>query len=186
MNICDICKGTVTQRKSTLENPYHYTESGLPNVLLIGVDVYSCPNCDAEVADIPRMNELHLMLAKEVLLKPVAMTGEEFRFLRKETRMRPKEFAERIGVDSKTVLNWEKSDSLSRQNDLTVRFLVATELLQGKDLQVVISQIRGLTESAWLESDEPTETLASLREIGDLARTNVSLGLAVWEPLAAA
>jgi YgiT-type zinc finger domain-containing protein len=181
MNICDICKGAVTKRKATRETPYHYTESGLSNVLLTGIHVYSCPNCAVEVADIPRMNELHLILAKELLLKPVATTGEEFRFLRKETRMRPKEFAERIGVDSKTVLNWEKAEALSRQNDVTVRFLVATELLQGKELQIVISRIRGLTESTWAEPDEDqTETQVSWREITELARANISLGISSW------
>ena len=188
MNTCDLCKGEITQRKSTYEHPYHYTESGLPNVFLVNIDVYSCPSCDVEVADIPRMNELHLMLAKELLLKPVATTGDEFRFLRKEARMKPKEFAERIGVDAKTVLNWEKSEALSRQNDVTIRFLVATELLQGKELQVVISLLGDLTETIWSEPEEQTETLASWGEIGKLARTNTQLGIASWsrgEPIAA-
>lgn len=189
MNNCEICNGLLTHRKSTSENPYHYTESGLPNVFIVGIDVYICAKCEYEIADIPKINELHLMLAKELLLKPVATTGQEFRFLRKETKMGPKEFAERIGVDTKTILNWEKSKYLNRQNDLTVRFLVATELLAGKELQVVISRIGDLTESSWVEIEEQTETLArwSERDIRTLVHTNVSLGIASWdfEPMAA-
>src|SRR5437870_28722 len=99
MNVCDICNTPLTERQSTFENPYSYDESGLSNVYLIGVTAYSCAKCGVEVADIPSPRALHVLLAKDILLKPVALTGEEFRFLRKETRMKPKQFADLLGLD---------------------------------------------------------------------------------------
>src|SRR5258706_8330184 len=109
MSLCELCHKELTQGTSTFEAPYHYTESGLSYVYLVNVPTYLCPDCNVQVADIPRMNELHQLISKDALLTPSPMSGEQFRFLRKETRLRPKEFADRVGVDPKTVGNWERS-----------------------------------------------------------------------------
>lgn len=174
MHSCDICNGKLQHRKSTYENPYHYTECGLSNILLIDVDVYFCPECEVEVAEIPRPKGLHLLLAKEILMKPAPMTGEEFRFLRKEIEMKPKEFANLVGVDPKTVTNWENLPALSRQNDVTVRFVVAERLEQVAPVKGFIDlNLSQVAESKW-DIDA---------EMAQLIETNTYLGLtsAGWE-----
>lgn len=177
MNTCDICHEPLKHRKSTLNEPYAYGECGLSNVLLINVDVYSCPQCGIEVADIPSPRGLHALLAKDILLQPLPLTGEEFRFLRKETGCKPKDFAELLGVDPKTLANWENSESLNRQNDLSVRFLVAA-LLRERHKGRLASNFFVIPDNLVADTWEITD-----QEIADLARTNTYLGItsAGWE-----
>lgn len=174
MSSCEICHKELALGVSTWEQPYHYTESGLSHVYLINVHTYTCPDCQLQSADIPLVNKLHQLISKDILLTPYPMNGELFRFLRKETRLRPKEFAERLGVDPKTVANWERAETLNRQNDLTVRFFVAGELFTGHDLQAVISQLVKLSEYSWELEDEGD---VDQGEIDDLAATNTVLGI---------
>ena len=169
MNKCDICSNQVEHRRSDIDNPYRYTECGLPNVNLLDLDVYYCPECEIEVADIPNPEGLHRLLATEILLNPLPISGAEFRFLRKELGMKPKTFADRIGVDPKTIINWEKSASLSKQNDILVRYIVATSLLEGERLRKAIELLNTLIED---ETWEQTE-----QEIAELAETNTWLGI---------
>jgi putative transcriptional regulator len=173
MNNCDICNGELQHRKATYADPYHFTECGLSYVFLIGVNTHFCPKCDVEVADIPRPDELHLVLAKEILMQPSAMTGEEFRFLRKEIRMRPKEFAELIGVDPKTITNWENMSALSRQNDLTIRFIVAEKLGKTNPKgEFVDLNITDMATSEWQAESAMDAETACLVERSFLGMTN--------------
>ena len=177
MTTCEICHKELLQAISTFDQPYHYTESGLSDVYLVNVTTHSCPNCDVQVADIPRMNELHQLISKVIILTPSPVTGEQFRFLRKETRLRPKEFAERVGVDPKTVANWERADTLNRQNDLAIRFFVAAELFEGNELKKVVSQLNELSEFSWEQEGEVVLDEVQKSEIDELAATNTFLGI---------
>jgi putative transcriptional regulator len=173
MNHCDICNGELQHRKATYAHPYHFTECGLSYVFLVGVNVHGCPKCDVEVADIPRPDELHLMLAGEILMKPTPMTGEEFRFLRKEIGMKPKEFAEVIGVDPKTVTNWESVPALSRQNDVTIRFIVAEGLSKlHPDSEAIDLNISDIAASEWKAESAMDDETAQLVEQAYLGLTH--------------
>ena len=44
--------------------PYHYEESGLDYVWLIGMLQYKCGKCGDIYVEIPRINELHLLIGK--------------------------------------------------------------------------------------------------------------------------
>ncbi len=173
MSVCQTCDKPYEKWTSSIEQPYHYTESGLQGVGLAGITVYSCPNCGVEGADIPDLDGLHDLLAKDILLTPLPMTGRELRFLRKETRLKPKKFAERLGVDPKTITNWEGSEKLNRQTDFTVRVLVATELWEGDALTQVLTPLAEIAKYDWEE-----ELGDDLRqEIAQLAEENTVLGL---------
>jgi DNA-binding transcriptional regulator YiaG len=169
MDACYKCEKAYEVYTSTVEHPYDYSESGLQGVRLIGVHVYSCPSCGVVSADIPALEGLHELLAKDIILRPVAMNGREFRFLRKEMRKKPKDLAEQFGVDPKTISNWEAAEKLGRQTDLTMRMLAAMELWKGEKLAEVVDAISRLVSYSW--EGDPTA------EINELAEANTIFDL---------
>ncbi len=92
-----------------------------------------CQDCNAETLSIPRIPTLHRELAKAVLSKSAALTGQEFRFLRTVTELSAAAFAEELGVAIQTVQAWEKCDALRYLNDLGARTVIATLISPGDD-----------------------------------------------------
>ncbi|MEW6213247.1 MAG: hypothetical protein AB1631_33430 [Acidobacteriota bacterium] len=171
MNFCDVCNSTVTHRRSNLEEPYHYTESGLPNVYLVNVEAYRCEQCQSEIASIPRPGQLHILLVNMILAKPGAMTGDELRFVRKALKMTPKEFADLLAIHPQTIMDWQSAKSLSKRDDSLVRFVVAKLLEDKGELQeeIDIPIPAEISEVDWASTH---------KEIAELAETNTSLGIA--------
>jgi putative zinc finger/helix-turn-helix YgiT family protein len=120
---------------------HHYTESGLQNVWLIGVDIFEC-DCGENFAFIPCVQELHKLIAEILLRKEGQLSGREIRFLRKHMGMKSKDFANEIGVKPVTVSRWENGDSPPSESiDRLIRLLyaarmglgeIATELVKDK------------------------------------------------------
>jgi putative zinc finger/helix-turn-helix YgiT family protein len=100
---CVQCDGKVTTKR---EN-YRYTASGLPNVTLMGVEVRRCAKCGDHEVVIPRIEELHRVLAGAVVRRPSRLATSELRFLRKYLGYSGVEFAKVIGVSPETVSRWE-------------------------------------------------------------------------------
>lgn len=110
---------------SALET-YLYTESGLPNVVLAGVEVRRCPSCGHHELVLPRVVELHRTIAYAVLHKRTRLSGLEVRFLRKYLGWSGAAFARYIGVDPSTVSNWENDkDPIGSASDRLLRLMVA-------------------------------------------------------------
>jgi putative zinc finger/helix-turn-helix YgiT family protein len=103
---CLECGGTTRARR---RSTYRYAESGLSNVMLGGVTVHVCAKCGAKYAELPAVQVLHAAIAKHILAQPEALRGEEVRFLRKEMRIKAKDFAEMLGVTKVAVSRWENS-----------------------------------------------------------------------------
>jgi len=134
---CPICK------KEGLINigKHHYTESGLRNVWLMGVEIFEC-DCGESFAFIPCAQELNKMIAEILLKKEDQLSGREIRFLRKHMGMKAKDFANDIGVEPVTVSRWENGESPpSESRDRFIRLLyaarmglgeIATELVKDK------------------------------------------------------
>jgi len=100
---CDVCKAGMRKRRATRAAPYRYAFSGLPNVLLSGIDVYRCSKCRAESPVIPRVGELHAVMADALARKPARLSGEEIRFLRKNLGVSSKIFATATGIAPETL-----------------------------------------------------------------------------------
>src|SRR5947207_3063006 len=62
---------------------HRYAESGLPNVTLLNIEVRHCKKCGARIVSIPRLEELHQLLAFLVASQKLRLDGVEVRFLRK-------------------------------------------------------------------------------------------------------
>jgi putative transcriptional regulator len=97
--------------KSAREN-YLYRESGLPNVTLVGVEVSRCPHCGEHEVVIPKIEQLHRVIAAAVARKVPRLTLEEIRFLRKYLGWSGGDFAEHMGVTPETVSRWENGSAI--------------------------------------------------------------------------
>ncbi len=118
---CHTCNQEMKSHKET----YHYIESGLDNVFLDGVSIYTC-SCGEEVARIPSVIDLNSRIGNSLLRKQGTFTGKEIRFLRKNIGLNTKDFAEIIGMDKATVSRWENGKQrISKPNDLLIRLVYA-------------------------------------------------------------
>lgn len=101
---------------------YPFKESGLPNVILKGVETIRCTECGNADPIIPRANELMKQLVLAVVEKPHGLTGQEVRFLRKHLGMSGSTFASHLGVDRSVVSRWENGhDPIGPQSDRLIR-----------------------------------------------------------------
>jgi putative zinc finger/helix-turn-helix YgiT family protein len=101
------CGCSFEERKATLNNPYHFVDSGLPSVYLAGVKYRVCVQCGKRSADIPALKQLMAVIAQAIIENESPLTGPEIRFLRKRVGKKSSEFAKIIGVTPEQVSRWE-------------------------------------------------------------------------------
>ncbi len=119
---CLTCGESMKSRK---EN-YHYKESGLPNIVLVNVEVRTCANCGAREVVIPRLDELHRAIAQALITRDVKLGAEQIRFLRKYLGWSSADFAQYMAVQPETVSRWESgSQEMGPVADRLLRLLVS-------------------------------------------------------------
>ncbi len=107
--------------------PYRYTDSGLPGVILLGVEVRRCRGCGAEEVAIPRIEELHCLIAQAVIQRPHRLAPAEIKYLRKWLGWSGVDFARHMGTTPETVSRWEQGRvPMSPQADRLLRLMVTT------------------------------------------------------------
>jgi putative transcriptional regulator len=108
--------------------PIVYRQSGLPNVRLQSIEVRRCPNCGERYEVIPRIEELHALLARTVATKAPKLTPQEVAFLRKWLGWDRVEFAKRMDVQPETVSRWENgSQAISGTTERLLRLMALTQ-----------------------------------------------------------
>jgi putative transcriptional regulator len=145
---------------------FQYDASGLPGMVLENVEVSRCPACGEWEVAIPRIEQLHQVIAECVIRKRGRLIGAEVRFLRKYIGWSATDFAERMGTTRETVSRWETGKfPIGPQADRLLRMLVV--------------------------NTPPVSDYSAdlLREIGDEAGTPTQVRLAAdasgWRPMAA-
>ena len=124
----ECCPTCESHKISFTMGHHHFLESGLDNVHLINVDIWSCSDCEERIVSIPRSTELMKFICESILLKPMILSGAEIRFLRKNLALKINEFAQLLGMDRVTVSRWENGhESPSRSADRLVRLTYAVE-----------------------------------------------------------
>jgi putative zinc finger/helix-turn-helix YgiT family protein len=104
---------------------YLYKESGLPSVVLVGVEVRRCPSCGHHELVLPRLTELHRTIAHALIHKHSRLSGAEVRYLRKYLGWSGADFARHVGVHPSTVSNWENDkDPIGSASDRLLRLML--------------------------------------------------------------
>lgn len=111
--------------KKAENKTYHYVESGLSNVYLKGLKFSECPSCGEEYFEIPNMEDLHNLMARDIALQKNKLLGQEIRFLRSHLGFSGKDFAQHIGVKAETVSRWENNkESIGDTPEKLLRVLI--------------------------------------------------------------
>lgn len=139
---------------ATLQNPYHFVESGLPEVYLSGIRYFQC-GCGRTAAEIPALKQLLQLLARDLIHRPVALSGDEIRFLRKRLGKKQTDFADALGIEPETLSRIETgSQRAGERTDKLIRLYYAfssgdAELVKG--LQKAVQELLG----GWTERQKP-------------------------------
>jgi putative zinc finger/helix-turn-helix YgiT family protein len=138
--ICPNC-GSKNIEKRTED--YLYKESGLDNLILGGITVYKCEDCNEIMPEIPRIEDLHKVIALRIIGTNEPLTGKEIRFLRKDMGLSSVELAKQFGVSKVTVSRWENdAEKIGPANDKLIR------------LRYCLNHLKGLRESGKREPDK--------------------------------
>lgn len=101
---------------------YHYTKSGLDNVWLVnGFHEEETPY--GLGVTIERVKELHAAIASALVDKAGALTGKEFRYIRRELELSQARLGELMGVTAQSVANWEKDHEVKEPSDFLLRHI---------------------------------------------------------------
>ncbi|HEX3663375.1 MAG TPA: helix-turn-helix domain-containing protein [Acidobacteriaceae bacterium] len=133
---------------ATPDKPYHFRDSGLPNVYLIGIKYWACEKCGALAAEIPAPTQLMNVIAESVVMKKGILHGEEIKFLRKRAGKKAADFAGLVGTSPEHFSRLETgkhtvSEPLDKLIRLTYGMIV--------DDHVILAKIAKNVE-AWLNS----------------------------------
>lgn len=119
---CANCGGQVAPERRN----YRYTESGLLNLILQGIEVADCPKCGNSDVIIPRMAKIHRAIAQALVNSPARLTGEQLRFLRKYLGLSGDELGRYLHTDKTKISKWEGGkDRIGPATDRLVRLLAA-------------------------------------------------------------
>jgi putative zinc finger/helix-turn-helix YgiT family protein len=138
------CESCASKKTATLEHPYHFIESGLPNVYLSGIRYSVCTVCNQTTAEIPAIESLMQVIARAVVEREANLSGPEIRFLRKRLGKKAFEFAGIVGVSPEQLSRWENESNLPESaTDKLIRLCYA---IQSGDSELRM-KLKGLSES---------------------------------------
>ncbi len=120
---------------------YRYSESGLDNVIIHGVNFLK-DDAGEQVVTIPNIDGLHRAIAEAIVSKPAGMTGRELRFLRTEMGMTQAELAAIVHREPLSMSRWERGEVEIDTNAETLIRLHAKEVL-GLNVAATVSEMSG-------------------------------------------
>lgn len=131
---------------------YRYTESGLDNVLIEGIDLVTADDAGVACVSIPNINGLHKAIALGILTKTTGLTGKELRFLRTELGMTQAELAEIVHREPLAISRWERGEvETIDSNAETLIRLHAAEAL-GLKIDASVREVAGWSVPSAIES----------------------------------
>lgn len=141
-----------TEYVASETNPYHYTESGLPNIYLVGIRCIVTESGKI-IPEIPAVKQLVQLIARDLILKQTALSGDEIRFLRKRLGKKQNEFARDIGITAETLSRAENEhQSLGESTDKFIRVYYAFWATDDSRLNEFRDEMRRVL-SEWQEAN---------------------------------
>jgi transcriptional regulator with XRE-family HTH domain len=146
---------TRTEFVATEENPYHFLESGLSNIYLVGI------RCIAEsgkvIPEIPAIKSLTQLIARDLISKPTPLAGDEIRFLRKRLGKKQTDFSRDIGITPETLSRAENEhQSLGESTDKLIRLYYIFTSADDPHLSELGTEIKKVLAD-WHEAQTPPE-----------------------------
>jgi DNA-binding transcriptional regulator YiaG len=120
---------------------FRYTECGLDNVLVEGLDAV-VDDDDEEVITIPNINGLHKAIALGIVQKTAGLNGKELRYLRTELGMTQAQLGDVVHREPLTISRWERGEDALDSNAETIIRMIATEQLQ-LPTTVTVTEVAG-------------------------------------------
>lgn len=155
------CENCLIEMPLTKTLKYQYDLSGLENVFLDNIDIYSCSKCEADIPVIPKILKLHNTIATAIFCKKSLLSGAEIRFLRKNLRMKSQDLAILLRTDKSVYSRWESEQKISPQSDLLIRYLYLRLLEEKKGIRFE----QEITESLSGTTDEKTAIIIDVEHI---------------------
>jgi putative zinc finger/helix-turn-helix YgiT family protein len=153
------CRVSSWRKEASFTSPYHFVESGLPNVYLVGTDYYVCKKCGKQSADIPALTDLMVKIGRAIVRKTAPLDCAEIRFLRKRIGKNTAEFAKIIGVAREEVSRWEhKEHQPSHSADKLIRVFYCLSC-EDDELRAMVNK----HVETWLATLPGEDCIASLR-----------------------
>ncbi len=115
------------QEMTVTHEDLHYEECGLPYVFLKNIYTERC-ECGQIFRTIPKMAELHRLLALQLVRKSGPLENFEIAYLRKSLGWSKADLARKLHVQRTQPSKWEREENptkMNPQNDLLLRALVA-------------------------------------------------------------
>jgi transcriptional regulator with XRE-family HTH domain len=139
------CHASRVEKWATDAQPYHFTESGLRNVYLLGIRYFVC-ECGNTVAEIPALKPLMRLIAFDLVTGKKSLSGDEARFLRKRLDKKASEFARELGIEPEHLSRLENGKlPIAEPLDKLIRLVYALSANDLELLRCVTSMI-----SSWL------------------------------------
>ncbi|MGA7743418.1 MAG: type II TA system antitoxin MqsA family protein [Polyangia bacterium] len=121
---CSNCGSKMSSRR---EN-FKYTACGLDYVTLVNVEVLRCKDCGECEVVIPKIEELHRVLALIVAQGKSRLRGSEIRFLRKYLGYSGAEAASALSVGPEWMSKWENDKvPISQSAERFLRLMVVNQ-----------------------------------------------------------
>ncbi len=115
---------------------YHYTESGLSNVYIEGLE-FAVDDDGDEVIHIPFVAALHVEIVRGIVLQKGTMGADQIRFVRTELGMTQSDLGSILGVTGLTVGRWEREECpMDKSNETLLRKMAAENLLGAFEAKV--------------------------------------------------
>ena len=115
---------------------YHYTECGLDNVFIEGMNSVN-DHAGKETVTVSAVGLLHRVIAEGIVNLPSKMSGKELRFLRSEMGMTQEKLAEVLKVTLLTISRWEREESPIKDTaEMLIRLMAVERLKLDVELDV--------------------------------------------------
>ena len=147
---------------ATDKTPYHFSESGLSNVYLVGVK-YSICDCGEKFVEIPAIKQLFSLMARNTVMKPEALTGAEIRFLRKRLGNKATEFAEKVKLTPETLSRVENDKQrVGKRSDSYIRIYYALASRDSVLLDAIKETLDSVLGDHKAPAKKPPKTVAKI------------------------
>jgi transcriptional regulator with XRE-family HTH domain len=142
--VCETCGEKMVERQATRDAPYAYKLCGLKGIFLAGIKVRVCKCGESPI--IPKIGQLHGVIADALLRKPNLLLGPELRFLRKNAGMPANKFATLLDITPDYLSKVENGHlaSLGGPTDRLARAITMVANSEGvRDLLLELAEVLG-------------------------------------------